>query len=65
MPTVEGNSWGRWTRQKPKWLNFVLRTQLGRGSRMLTSVVPAGGAGATGVSDVGLVNGHCQDSRGR
>ena len=56
------NSWDRQVRQRPKCLNVMLWTRLGRGSRIQASVVPAGGAG---VSDVRLVNGHCQDSKGQ
>ena len=50
-----GNSWGRHARQRPKCLDLVLWTQLGRASRIQACAVPAGGAG---VSDVGLINGR-------
>ena len=51
----QGNSWVRQARQRPKCLDLILWTLLGRSSRIKASVVPAGGAG---VSDVGLVNGR-------
>ena len=58
---VRGNSWGRQARQRPKCLDLMLRTQLGCGSRIQACVMLEGGAG---VSDIGLVNGHCRDSKG-
>ena len=54
MPRVEGIA-GADRQQRPKCLDLMLWTQLRRGSRIQASVMPAGG---TGVSDVGLVNGH-------